>query len=124
MPSLEKSLFDRAIGMKVRWARRESMMRRDDLARALSIEPNTIVQYESGLCSVPNEVLAEIAKVLNKPLSWFFEDISTEIDDGSRPPSSEFEECVGLLQKLRACDKLYLVKPLLKIAAASADKPD
>ena len=121
MTGVEKSLLDRAIGMRIQLARRQNMMLRADLAQALSVDSEVIEEYEKGARSIPDETLADIAQVLHKPVAWFFAELSSEASTGVDTPMSEFEECVSLLVTLRDRNSLDLAKGFLRMAVASTD---
>lgn len=67
------SFLDRAIGLKIRYARRQKFVLQEDLARDLGIETELIDMFEHGKQRVPKKQLYEIALRLAKPINWFYE---------------------------------------------------
>jgi len=67
------------IGVRLRMARLEVRMTQQALAKALDVTFQQIQKYEKGLTRVASSRLVEIARVLNKPVTYFL--------DASVPPS-------------------------------------
>jgi len=63
--------FDVEIGKKIQEARTEVGISQQVLADRISSSQTAISNYESGMRSVPLEMLIEIARELRKPLSYF-----------------------------------------------------
>lgn len=64
--------LDRLIGERIRIARESSGVSMIDLANELGIAFQQQHKYERGINRVPASRLAEIARILGTPVSWFF----------------------------------------------------
>lgn len=64
------------IGQRISKLRCEREMTADDLAERIEKDRATVYRYESGEIAITVETLLLIAKVLEKPLSYFIEPIS------------------------------------------------
>lgn len=67
--------MDVAIGRLLREARRQAGLGRRKLALALGISVPSLQKYESGNARMTPERLAAAARVLDLPMSYFFQDI-------------------------------------------------
>ena len=65
---------DRFVGQQMRQGRRELGLTQDALASLLGVTFQQIQKYEKGANRVGASRLQEIARVLNTPVSFFFED--------------------------------------------------
>lgn len=55
-------------------ARRRRRLTKKGLAKALGVTPHTVLRYESGEISPPDEVAAKIARILAFPIGFFYAD--------------------------------------------------
>jgi len=67
------------IGLQIRTGRRLMGLPRSALAIELGIDVGTLASYEHGSRETPPSMMARIAGVLNKPLSWFSQGPATSI---------------------------------------------
>jgi ribosome-binding protein aMBF1 (putative translation factor) len=63
--------FATSVGLRIQNARQRGGFKQVDLARALSITPQQLYNYEVGLCSCPLFRLYEIAQILGVSLQDF-----------------------------------------------------
>ena len=59
-------------------ARKRRRLTKKGLAKALGVTPHTVLRYESGDITPPDEVIAKFAKILTFPIDFFYAD---EIDE-------------------------------------------
>lgn len=122
MEQKKRCKLDRAIGFKVRWARRALMLRQEDLALALQTDQNQVERFEQGLEALSSENLVKLSQVLKKPVIWFFDDIAETMGQQHlNLVNTDFEECLGHIALLRKKNALHLVKDTLQAATESLD---
>ena len=68
---------DSHIGGRIKLARIAAGKSLEFLATELSIDPADLSLYEQGARRVPQEVLFDLVEILQKPLSYFFDDLSS-----------------------------------------------
>jgi len=107
---------NRAIGLKLRIARREQLMLQDELARASDLSFQDISNYEKGLVKIPQSVLFELSIILEKSISWFFDGIETEAKSTEQLTDDHYDECVFLLKELRNQGNLNHIRDILHSA--------
>lgn len=118
MTGTDKYLIDRAIGLKLRYARRQKMMLQEDLAKFCSISLELLIKYEKGRLRIPSEQLQHLAQVLDKPIAWFYKKMESQhINPSYSEEDEEYAECLLLLSRIRKNGTLQLVKDILKQAA-------
>ncbi|MEQ1493099.1 MAG: helix-turn-helix transcriptional regulator, partial [Terricaulis sp.] len=69
-------LHDLRIGARVRQRRMELGLSQAALAKQLRLTFQQIQKYENGINRVAASTLIEIARALNAPAAWFFEEES------------------------------------------------
>ncbi|SFO77237.1 Transcriptional regulator, contains XRE-family HTH domain [Cohaesibacter marisflavi] len=76
--------YDAYVGARVRMARSIAGISQEKLGEHLDITFQQIQKYEKGSNRISASKLVEISHALNKPISWFFEDIenNSKGDDG------------------------------------------
>lgn len=62
---------DKNIGKKIKEARKEAGLTREELSQHLKISQQQIYNYENKLCNIPGNRLETIAMLLNKPMEFF-----------------------------------------------------
>lgn len=65
--------IDAAIGRAIKYARVQAGAKQEELAEALGCTFQQVQKYEKGLNCVTAGKLAEIAKVVKKPISYFYD---------------------------------------------------
>lgn len=101
------------MGRRVRQARLENKMHLEELGEALNpkLSYQQIQKYEMGVNRLPSVTLAQVAKVLKRPLKWFFtedDDAVTEGDEAVAVAELAFIQAFNALAKVyhrhyRAC---------------------
>lgn len=66
---------DKIVGARIRIRRREVKLSQDDLAKALGLTFQQVQKYEKGGNRVSASKLYETAKILQVPISFFFDDL-------------------------------------------------
>jgi transcriptional regulator with XRE-family HTH domain len=84
--SLKQSLkhIDEKLGNRIRIRRRLLRMNQQTLARAIGVSFQALQKYEAGENRVSASALLQIARVLDAPIAYFFEDM----DQPEEGPSS------------------------------------
>ena len=67
--------FKKTLGKKIVLARKGAAMSQRTLAAKLKITQQALSGYERGAVSVSVEILAEICRVLDAPVSWFMPNV-------------------------------------------------
>lgn len=118
MTRSEDKQADRAIGLKLRYARRRQFLLQEDLANALSISAPQVDAYEQGKQRMPAETLYAAAALLGQKIDWFYaiED-SQEVKGLDDDP--EYIECLNFLNEIRnrKPETLTTIRDILKLAA-------
>lgn len=71
------------MGRRINAKRRELGLSLSEVARACGVSFQQIHKYETGECALSAAQLWNVAKVLNTPVGYFFEEISPD-SGGSR----------------------------------------
>ncbi|MDW8326136.1 MAG: helix-turn-helix transcriptional regulator, partial [Anaerolineales bacterium] len=79
--------LDRAIGAAIRAARFSRGLTQHDLAAHLGVTRATVASYETGRRKIPAETLIQIARICDKPLSFFAPPAPIAEPAASPPPS-------------------------------------
>lgn len=113
--------IDRYVGLQVRAARRELKLTQDGLGKLLNITFQQVQKYERGVNRISSGKLFEIARVLKRPLEYFYPDQDGEIDeDDARTEallkSDLRKECKSLLDEIDSLDDLNAIKRILTLA--------
>ncbi len=109
--------IDHIVGMRIREARREAKLSQEALGELLGRTFQQIQKYEKGVNRVSAGVLFEVARVLNKELTWFFGTSNVHRLPASRETDSpEFSECLSILTELRDSPSLASVREVLMLA--------
>ena len=76
--------IDRVVGQRIRWRRRELGLTQEQLADLLSLTFQQVQKYEKGTNRIGASRLFEISKILDVPVSFFYEGLSAaaELADG------------------------------------------
>ncbi len=111
--------FDKNLGKLVRLARSEAKLSQADLADILDVSFQQVQKYENGLNRISASKIAKLSKSLDKPISYFFE----EIDDYQDIPlkDRQLQLMIGLYKELSADQKQSLVKFLRGIIEHQED---
>lgn len=84
--------IDRHLGARVRFARVEKKISQTVLGEQLGISFQQVQKYELGKDRISASQLLNIARVLEKDISFFFEDINAEADEAHVDPAEAAEQ--------------------------------
>jgi transcriptional regulator with XRE-family HTH domain len=107
----EKSsiLIDQRVGSRVRMRRLMLKLSQTDLANGLGLTFQQIQKYEKGMNRIGASRLQQIARVLQVPVTFFFETASPH------PPVAEDESLETLNHFMSTRDGLTLAKAFMRI---------
>jgi len=91
--------IDRHLGARVRFARIEKRMSQGALGEQLGISFQQVQKYELGKDRISASQLLNIARILDKDISFFFEDITPE---GNPPDGIDLADIVDRRKRSRA----------------------
>ncbi len=91
--------IDRHLGARVRFARIEKKMSQGALGGQLEISFQQVQKYELGKDRISASQLLNIARILDKDISFFFEDITPE---GNPPDGIDLADIVDRRKRSRA----------------------
>ncbi len=83
--------IDRHLGARVRFARIEKKISQTTLGEQLGISFQQVQKYELGKDRISASQLMNIARVLDKDITFFFEDLNTEADESRGDPAEIVE---------------------------------
>jgi len=96
----EIDLIDKHIGARIQELRLASGLSRQQLGELIAVTHQQLQKYEKGTNRVSAGRLAVIAKHLNKPVSYFYEQISIISSNDNLP---EAQEDIDFSQNQRMC---------------------
>jgi transcriptional regulator with XRE-family HTH domain len=99
MMARKNHAIDRHLGARVRFARIEKKMSQGALGGQLEISFQQVQKYELGKDRISASQLLNIARILDKDISFFFEDINPE---GSPPDGIDLADIVDRRKRSRA----------------------
>jgi transcriptional regulator with XRE-family HTH domain len=124
--SKEPKKADVFVGARVRFRRKELGLSQGKLAEKLGITFQQVQKYEKGVNRVGASRLADMARILSVPVSYFFED--TERSDGSEGSAASMSNVLtmaGAADLLRAYSRISnpaLRKIVLSLARSLASE--
>lgn len=120
MSAKTPSHVDHQVGRRIRQARRAAKLTQGQLGDKIGLTFQQVQKYEKGVNRVSAGTLYEIAKVLDIPISWFFdEDVVDRISElKEAADASDFNDCMNLLLDLRQSSNLGPVREVLRLAGA------
>ena len=99
------------IGKKIQKAREEADLSQEELASRLGYTQAALSNYELGKRRLYLANIEQIARELNKPLSYFLEDSAVTAPGEQREPQDETtSEIIRLLSELPAEERHYLLE--------------
>jgi len=98
MMARKNHAIDRHLGARVRFARIEKKMSQGALGGQLEISFQQVQKYELGKDRISASQLLNIARILDKDISFFFEDINPE---GSPPDGIDLADIVDRRKRSR-----------------------
>ena len=113
--------IDRYVGLQVRAGRRELKLTQDGLGKLLNITFQQVQKYERGVNRISSGKLYEIARVLKRPLEYFYPEHDGEIDENDARTEALLKsdirkECKTLLDGVDSLENLAAIKRVLVIA--------
>ena len=99
------------IGKKIQKAREEAGLSQDELASRLGYTQAALSNYELGKRRLYLANIEQIALALNKPLSYFLEELAPECNTGQREVADETTAAImKLLSELEDDERKYLLE--------------
>lgn len=68
------------LGERIAQARKDRRWKQKELAAAVHVEPTTVSRWETGRHAPDIDVLEQVARALDRPLSYFVDDASTNLN--------------------------------------------
>lgn len=91
--------IDKHIGNRIKLRRNYLKLSQDKLGRSIGLTFQQIQKYERGLNRISVSRLWDISRILNVPVSYFFEDIPLEIIQNSPCPDFPIENNISALSE-------------------------
>jgi transcriptional regulator with XRE-family HTH domain len=99
------------IGRKIQKAREEAGLSQEELASRLGYTQAALSNYELGKRRLYLANIEQIARELNKPLSYFLEESTVTVNaEKGNPPDETISEIFKLLSELPAEERQYLLE--------------
>ncbi len=117
-PTARASNADRHVGARIRERRITLGLSQQQLAQLIGVTYQQAHKYERGLNRISAGRLYDIAQVLNVPISWFFEGLSTEVAVVEMSPRQRM--CLELARNFAAIDNEKHQEALSQMARALA----
>ncbi len=108
------------VGSRIRLRRTLLGMSQEKLGKAIGLTFQQVQKYERGTNRVGSSRLYQLAKVLNVPVSFFFDDMSPEVAGG--PPVFRDEKTDFDDNPLTKRETLELVRAYHRISSAAVRK--
>jgi transcriptional regulator with XRE-family HTH domain len=84
--------IDLHVGLRLRMRRKEMRITQERLAETLGLTFQQVQKYERGANRISASRLWEIARMLNAPISYFFEGLASPDDPDAPPVSSTAQQ--------------------------------
>ncbi len=117
-PTARASNADRHVGARIRERRITLGLSQQQLAQLIGVTYQQAHKYERGLNRISAGRLYDIAQVLNVPISWFFEGLSTDVAAVEMSPRQRM--CLELARNFAAIDNEKHQEALSQMARALA----
>ena len=109
--------IDCYIGNKVKLRRLVAGLSQDDVGKVLGVSIQQIQKYEKGINRISCANLYRIGKILNMPVSYFFEEVEDNI-----PKNARVIESTNKSQTVNDKEICILIKAYNKIVSTDARK--
>lgn len=109
--------IDQLIGKKILWLRRMKGLSRQQLSQAIGVTHQQLHKYEKGINRLSAGRLALIAKVLEKPVSYFFR-VDEEIEEITEEVSKSHIEMMRHFSQITSPEKKTVVNQLLRVLSS------
>ncbi|MFP6758698.1 MAG: helix-turn-helix domain-containing protein [Alphaproteobacteria bacterium] len=116
------------VGARVRFKRKLLGLSQADLGKAVGLTFQQIQKYESGANRVSASRLYQVASILDVPVSFFFEDMPSEITGGKRQASdspvidSQTTKFIGAYLAVQDDQVRKRVRDLVKMLARDQER--
>jgi transcriptional regulator with XRE-family HTH domain len=97
---------DAHVGARIRLRRTLLKMTQETLGEALGVSFQQVQKYEGGVNRVGSARLHDLSRVLDVPISYFFDDMAEEISPHFEPRSPAFMVRTETLELVRAYDRI------------------
>ncbi|MEM6625105.1 MAG: helix-turn-helix transcriptional regulator [Pseudomonadota bacterium] len=109
--------IEEAIGRQIRHARRKRKLSQEDLAEALELIHQQIQKYEKGVNRIASGTLFDIARILDKPISYFYgEYIMDPVLEDRERKTPGCQACLTLLQQFERPASYAFIEEFLHAA--------
>lgn len=106
-----RAMIYKDIGKKIQKAREELGLSQDELASRLGYTQAALSNYELGKRRLYLANIEQIARELNKPLSYFLEESTVPANaEKGEPPDETISDIIQLLSKLPPDERKYLLE--------------
>ena len=105
---------DQMVGAMVRVARKEMKMSQEELGKQLGLTFQQVQKYEKGVNRISAGRLFEFARILSKPIDYFYADTFADLQQDSAL-AGDSPDTVYLLQSLGVADYSRLIKSMSAI---------
>lgn len=96
----QPSDIDKYVGLQLRQARRELKISQEQLGDMIGITFQQVQKYERGVNRIASGRLYEFALALKRPITYFYPDIITDIDeDAERAESLMVSDLQKMIKK-------------------------
>ena len=110
------SPIDVHVGTRVRLRRTLLGMSQEKLGQAIGLTFQQVQKYERGANRIGASRLYDLSRVLNVPVSFFFDDLPAEVEANGFSPSQGFrDEATGDANPMAKRETLELVRAYYKI---------
>ena len=104
--------IDRVVGQRIRWRRRELKLSQEQLAELLSLTFQQVQKYERGTNRVGAGRLWNLAKVLDVPVSFFYDGVAETV---GQPGFSEGDQTPIVDDFIQSADGVALAQAFARI---------
>jgi transcriptional regulator with XRE-family HTH domain len=119
---IDRERLNTAVGSRIRLAREHADFSQAQLAVELSRSVEKIALLEAGGHAADAGLLYELSKLLNVPITWFFED-TPELPKAANDDlelERAFSDCADMLAALRGQEALLGVREAMRVALTSS----
>jgi transcriptional regulator with XRE-family HTH domain len=100
----EPDIIDREIGRRLRLARITANITQRQAARLAGVTDQQIRNYEVGYTRVNVVIVARLARLYQRPVDWFLEEVPFKDEAKTVPPA-------GLIERERIVAKVHNQRP-------------
>jgi transcriptional regulator with XRE-family HTH domain len=119
MPRVEKHPVDILVGKRIRAGRHLRGVTQQDLGEAIGVKFQQVQKYETGANRVSASKLMEIARTLDMPITYFFGQLETGVDDVLDPQVGRLLRLVAAMDERRRQALMDMAESMAKVGALS-----